>query len=105
MCLLLLGKDGRMTRVRKTHGEGFKFKVALAALKGDRTLGELSREYAISVGAIQKWREQLEGGGKSLFADKRRRSGTADERTVAKLHEKVGELTMERDFLKKALES
>ena len=43
-----------MTRVRKTHGEGFKFKVALAALKGDRTLGELSREYVVSVGAIQK---------------------------------------------------
>ena len=92
-----------MTRVRKTHGEGFKFKVALAALKGDRTLGELSREYAVSVGAIQKWRDQLECGGKSLFADKRRRSGTADERI--KLHEKIGELTMERDFLKKALES
>ncbi len=53
-----------MTRVRKTHGEGFKFKVALAALKGDRTLGELSREYAVSVGAIQKWRDQLECGGK-----------------------------------------
>ena len=62
-----------MTRVRKTHGEGFKFKVALAALRGGRTLGELSREYAVSVGAIQKWRDQLEGGGKSLFADKRRR--------------------------------
>ena len=90
-----------MTRVSKTHGEGFKFKVALAALKGDRTLGELSREYAVSVGAIQKWRDQLECGGKSLFADKRRRSGTADERTIAKLHEKIGELTMERDFLKK----
>ena len=94
-----------MTRVRKTHGEGCKFKVALAALKGDRTLGELSREYAVSVGAIQKWRDRLEGGGKSLFADNRRRSGTADERAVAKLHEKIGELTMERDFLKKALES
>ena len=39
------------------------------------------------------------------IADKRRRSGTADERTIAKLHEKIGELTMERDFLKKALES
>ena len=48
-----------MTRVRKTHGEGFKFKVALAALKGDRTLGELSREYAVSVGAIQKWRDHV----------------------------------------------
>ncbi len=94
-----------MTGIRKTHGEGFKFKVALAALKGDRTLGELSREYAVSIGAIQKWRDQLEGGGKSLFADRRRRSGTVDERAVAKLHEKIGELTMERDFLKKASES
>lgn len=94
-----------MARVRKTHGEGFKFKVALAALKGDRTLGELSREYAVSVGAIQKWRGHLEGEGKSLFSDKRHRSGTADERTVAKLHEKIGELTMERDFLKKVSES
>ena len=94
-----------MTGIRKTHGEGFKFKVALAALKGDRTLGELSREYAVSIGAIQKWRDQLEYEGKVLFADKRRRSGTADERTVAKLHEKIGELTMERDFLKKASES
>ena len=41
----------------------------------------------------------------SLFADRRRRSGTVDERAVAKLHEKIGELKMERDFLKKASES
>ncbi len=49
-----------MTRVRTTHGEGFNFKVALAALKGEWTLGELSREYAVPVGALQKWRGHLE---------------------------------------------
>ena len=62
-----------MTRVRKTHGEGFKFEVALAALNGERTLGELSREYGVPVGALQKWRGHLDGEGRCLFAGKRRR--------------------------------
>ncbi len=92
-----------MRRKRRNHSPSFKSKVAFAALKGEKTLAELSSEYDVHVNQIQAWRNQLKDNMVNLFesgADQRK-SHDAD---VKALQAKIGELTMENDFLAKVLE-
>ena len=93
-----------MSKIRKTHSSSFKLRVALAAIKGNRTMAELCQTYGIHTSQIQKWKTQVEKEGTSLFQDKRKRkASSSSESSVPQLHEKIGQLTMERDFLFKAL--
>jgi len=92
-----------MRRKRRNHSAAFKAKVALAALKGDKTLAQISSEYDVHVNQIQSWRKQLKENMVSLFesgAEKRKES----EAEVTALRAKIGQLTMENDFLAKVLE-
>jgi len=92
-----------MRRKRRNHSAAFKAKMALAALKGDKTLAQLSSEYDVHVNQIQSWRKQLKENMVSLFesgAEKRKES----EAEVTALRAKIGQLTMENDFLAKVLE-
>jgi transposase len=93
-----------MVNVRKKHSVDFKAKVALAALREDGTVAELSSRYGVHASQIHAWKKTLIEGVGSLFA--RARSGAseaaaADEAQLAKLYEKIGELTVERDFFRK----
>lgn len=93
-----------MSNIRKTHSASFKLKVALAAIKGERTMADLCQTYGVHTSQIQKWKSQVEKEGSSLFQDKRKKkSSSSAESSVPQLHEKIGQLTMERDFLSKAL--
>ena len=93
-----------MSNIRKTHSASFKLKVALAAIKGDRTMADLCQTYGVHTSQIHKWKNQVEKEGASLFQDKRqKKSSNSAEPSVPQLHEKIGQLTMERDFLSKAL--
>jgi transposase-like protein len=92
-----------MRRKRRNHSPGFKAKVAFAALKGDKTLAELASEYDVHVNQIQAWRNQLKDNMVELFdtgIDRRK----DHEAQVQALQSKIGQLTMENDFLAKALE-
>ncbi len=93
-----------MAHIRKKHSVDFKAKVALAAVREDGTVAELSSRYGVHASQIHAWKKTLVEGVGSLFA--RGKAGTsegavADEAQLAKLYEKIGELTVERDFFRK----
>ena len=91
-----------MSRKRRTHSPDFKAKVALAAIKGDETLGELARRYQINANMIVKWKKLLLENSAEVFASGK---GLAPDREseIKSLQAKIGEITMENDFLSKAL--
>jgi transposase-like protein len=92
-----------MRRKRRNHKPAFKAKVALAALKGDRTLSELSEQYDVHQNQIQDWRKRLLENADSVFGQGQQQQEEAAGQVKA-LHAKIGQLTMERDFLEEGLE-
>jgi len=90
-----------MSRKRRNHTASFKAKVALAALKGDKTLSELASEFEVHANQITQWKKQLTDQAGDLFKPGSGKSNTDAE--LDKLHSKIGRLTMENDFLSKAL--
>ena len=86
-------------RTRRTHSPSFKAKVALAAVRGDRTLAELAERFEVHPNQIQSWKKQLVETAEEAFT--RGRGGAPDERDdqIKVLHAKIGELSMEKDFL------
>jgi transposase len=88
-------------RPRRNHTPGFKAKVALAAIKGDRTLAQLAEQFDVHPNQITSWKAQLEGGAANVFGP----GGGATQAAVdvKSLHAKIGELTLENDFLEGAL--
>ena len=90
-------------RKRRNHSASFKAKVALAALRGDRTVAELVQQFDVHANQIQDWKRRLLDQADDVFEGKASVSGTDSSVEVAKLHAKIGELTMANDFLSKAL--
>lgn len=91
-----------MSKKRRNHSATFKSKVALAALKGDETLSELSRRYNVGSPLIVNWKKQLLEHSDEVFASGK---GLAPDREseIKALQAKIGEITMENDFLSRAL--
>ena len=89
-------------RPRRNHSPAFKAKVAVAAIKGEKTMVELAQEFDVHPNQIKQWREQLLEGATGVFGDT---PNTEPEPTidVKTLHAKIGELTLENDFLSGAL--
>ena len=89
-------------RPRRNHTAAFKAKVALAAIKGERTLAELAQQFDVHANQITQWRSQLLEGAANVFGDARPEASepTVDVKT---LHAKIGQLTLEKDFLEGAL--
>jgi transposase-like protein len=91
-----------MSKSRRNHSAAFKARVALEAVKGEQTLSELSVRFGIHPTQIQQWKKQLVEGSKDIFdASEKERKHIESE--VKDLHAKIGQLTMERDFLSRAL--
>ena len=88
-------------RARRTHNPAFKAKVALAAIKGEKTLAELAQQYDIHPNQITAWRTQVLDGAAGLFSGRVAEAAPAVDLKV--LHAKIGELTLENDFLAGAL--
>jgi len=91
-----------MSRKRRNHSPEFKSKVALAAVKGDETLSQLASRFDINANLIVKWKKQLLDNSAEVFASGK---GLAPDREteIKELQAKIGEITMENDFLSKAL--
>lgn len=88
---------------RRNFSASFKAKVALEALKGDQTLAELAARYKVHPNLVTKWKRQAGEGLVSIFAGKPAAAGeSAHEAEIKELHAKIGELTIEKDFLSKA---
>jgi transposase len=89
---------------RRKFSATMKSEVALAALKGERTLAELSAQYEVHPNLITQWKRQLASHATAAFAEKAStRAESSHEKQLAKLYARIGQLEMERDFLKKTL--
>ena len=88
-------------RKRRNHSASFKAKVAVAAVRGDRTLAE---HFDVHPNQIQDWKKKLVANAETLFGNGGSSAGAENaERKTQKLHAMIGQLTMEKDFLSKAL--
>jgi transposase-like protein len=90
-------------RTRRTHSPGFKAKVALAALKGEQTLAELAKLFDVHPHQITAWKAQLQDGAAGVFGPGVASTEPAPAVDLKLLHAKIGELTLEKDFLSGAL--
>ena len=92
-----------MRRPRRNHSAKFKARVALAALKGDKTLVELAEQFDVHANQITDWKNQLLKSAEEAFLTKAERRSLESGPSVKDLQAKVGQLTMENDFLEGAL--
>jgi len=89
-----------MTRKRRVFGAAFKAKVALAAVRGDKTTAQLASEFSVHTSQVTAWKKQLLDQAAGLFEDGRtRRDETAA--NEQELYEQIGRLKMEVEWLKK----
>lgn len=91
-----------MRRPRRNHSPEFKAKVALAAVQGDLTLVELVKKFDLHANQIAAWKKHLLESACDVFG-KGARKAQESEQTVQELHAKIGQLTMENDFLARGL--
>ena len=92
-----------MSGKRKRYAASFKAKVALEAIRGDRTIAQLVAKYGVHQTLINGWKKQAIEGMAEVFSSSRAVSAeTAREEELDKLHAKIGQLVVERDFLKRA---
>ena len=90
-----------MKKGRKNYTARFKSKVALEAVKGQKTLSELTSKYEVHPNQIRKWKQQLLDQISDIFVDKRRRKSDDDEKLKEQLYQQIGQLKVENDWLKK----
>ena len=86
---------------RRRIEAGVKAKVALAAMRGDRTTGQLVSQFGVQTTQIGQWKRRLLDGAAELFSDDRRREVQDQDALVAELYEQIGRLQMELGWLEK----
>jgi len=86
---------------RKRHSAEFKAKVALEAIRGERSVNALAGLYQVHPSQIAKWKKRALEGMAELFADGRRKGGQDEEALKAQLYQQIGQMKVELDFLKK----
>ena len=90
-----------MKNRRRNHSAAFKVKVALAAIKGDRTMAELASEFEVHPTQIAQWKKQLLEALPEVFSHRRQRSQQQQDELTAQLYQQIGQLKVELDWLKK----
>jgi putative transposase len=92
-----------MAATRRRFSAAFKAKVAIEAVRGQKTAAELAGEYQVHPGQIIQWKKQLVQTAAELFAEGRRPEGREQEELMAQLYQQIGQLKVEVDYLKKKL--
>jgi transposase len=90
-------------RPRRNHTAAFKAKVALAAVKGDKTLAELAEQFDIHPNQITQWKTQLLEGAVGVFGGEANADAATEAVNIKTLHAKIGALALDNDFLEGAL--
>jgi len=90
-------------RPRRKLTAKFKAQVALAAIKGDKTLAELSQHFEVHANQISAWKQQLQAEAGAVFETGAERREAQDSPDVVTMQAKIGELALENDFLERAL--
>ena len=90
-------------RPRRNHTPAFKAKVALAAIKGEKTLADLAQQFDVHPNQITQWKSLLQEGAAAVFGSGTRSDPDVPRVDIKSLHAKIGELTLENDFLEGAL--
>jgi transposase len=85
-------------RPRRNHTAAFKAKVALAALKGEKTLSELAEQFDVHANQITQWKSQLLEGAVGVFGGEAKTEAATESIDLKSLHAKIGQLTLENDF-------
>lgn len=93
-----------MSKQRKTFNGSEKAKVALAAIKGHKTVNEIAQEYGVHPTQVNQWKKELLENASQVFEGKRGPKAEATTVKVDPLYAKIGELNMQVDFLKKKLQ-
>ena len=94
-----------MKRKRIVHSAEFKAKVALEAMKEQKTLNELSAEYDVHPVQISNWKKEFRENMSQIFSGPRRTEEQKQKQEEAKLYEEIGRLKMELEWLKKKMQS
>jgi transposase len=87
---------------RKNYSSAFKSKVSLEALRGELTLAEIASKHGVHQTQIINWKRQAMEGLTAVFSDKTEKLSTTHDETIKELHAKIGQLTVEKDFLERA---
>lgn len=95
------GVSKKMGDSRRTHSVKFKAQVAVAAIRGDRTLSELSSEYGVHGNVISKWKKQVMEALPRLLSGRGEKVDKNQEELISRLYQEVGQLKVELDWLKK----
>ena len=90
-----------MINKRKTHESAFKAKVALEAVKGEKTIAQLSSEYGVHPNQISKWKKKLLQELPALFSEKHQAQDMNKEALEAELYRQIGQLKVELEWVKK----
>ena len=89
--------------MKKTIKASLKLKITLETFKGDMTIGEIASKYEVSPTQIHRWKRQLLEQGTAIFEGSKKPSAHGHEEEIQKLHANIGRLTVENDFLSRAL--
>ncbi len=92
-----------MKQTRQKHSAAFKAKVALATIKGDRTVAELASEFGVHPSQIHAWKKALLDGAAGVFETGNDRDDKTTEAQIGELYRQIGQLKVERDFFAKRL--
>lgn len=90
--------------MRKSFEPGFKAKVALEALKGEKTAAQISSEFDVHATQIAQWKQELIQGAADIFAKPDNTQAIKQQEEIDQLHKTIGEITMENKWFKKKLQ-
>jgi len=89
------------SRQRRNFSAEMKSRIALEAIKGQKTIQEIASHYGVHPNQVTNWKKQAADGMPALFADRRSKLDTSEETLKAELYEQIGRLQVELDWLKK----